>query len=604
MNKEQVKSENPKDKTGNNITVENAIIEVAQDQSGVFVQKGNLINRIRKAKVFGKNLDSLIIGSVGGAAVKKAVKYSLYAAGFKGYLLAAGVGGLSGALWKGGKELYVESKRDFEKDELDDVLSKLKENKKTSAQDRVAKYLELVADKKTDKKLSEEKRKLRDELKKELKLNSVRWKKVARASLRGAVIGAFGGLVGAAIFDAIGGFSDVHAVENVVGHEPAVITAPSSPEIAQTIIDEKKEAFVAVYEDKMAGLSKFKGDEVFSSLIHKGEGVTHAARSAVHDYLSQMEKLDPSFDPASVPKENLIYAEDYLKDFVLAEKGSSDYQAVLGEKFDFSLARIQEALERAKSLSPAQMENIKSQFVAKISEDTWNQIQNYAHIDNLADNDFASKILQEANDKAIEAGNCAAEEIAEAELSLEEKIAGDSGEKTELRETVAKAAHEFLNSDYLKYGLSALGLAISGALTLRGIKSLLKPRIEKRVLNSKTKETIVEETKKSETVTGTVDKVSEISLTAEEKKEGKLRFSGVSTRVLDDIRRKLKKESITIPDGNSGNITIKQGLGGAKIHFEIKNGGILELRILDTTGLATFKNVSDELRKNILKVSV
>jgi len=77
-----------------------------------------------------------------------------------------------------------------------------------------------------------------------------------------------------------------------------------------------------------------------------GEGITHLARRALKKYLQDHPQ---DFD---VTPEQKIYIEDYLA------KSMGNKWLNLGEKVEFSENLIQEAIGKAKDLTPEQLQNL------------------------------------------------------------------------------------------------------------------------------------------------------------------------------------------------------------------------------------------------------
>lgn len=89
-----------------------------------------------------------------------------------------------------------------------------------------------------------------------------------------------------------------------------------------------------------------KNIEGFHVTATKGDGLTHLARKAVQEYLAQ----NPD---ASITKEHKIYLEDYLRKNVASGKIKEGDVRVFPEQL------VSDALTKAKSLTPAQLENLK-----------------------------------------------------------------------------------------------------------------------------------------------------------------------------------------------------------------------------------------------------
>ena len=88
-----------------------------------------------------------------------------------------------------------------------------------------------------------------------------------------------------------------------------------------------------------------------------GEGITHLARKALKGYLTEESQ---SFE---VTSEHKIYIEDYIA------KGMGGSWLKLGENLEISGDLIKEAIEKAETLSPEQLENLTqySQLVPSLN---------------------------------------------------------------------------------------------------------------------------------------------------------------------------------------------------------------------------------------------
>jgi len=79
----------------------------------------------------------------------------------------------------------------------------------------------------------------------------------------------------------------------------------------------------------------------------KGEGMTHLARRVLKKYIQENQQ---NFE---VTPEHKIYAEDYLAKKM--DKGMLN----LGEKMEFSEDLIKEAIQKAETLTPEQLQNLQ-----------------------------------------------------------------------------------------------------------------------------------------------------------------------------------------------------------------------------------------------------
>ena len=129
---------------------------------------------------------------------------------------------------------------------------------------------------------------------------------------------------------------------------PAALPHPSpTQEISQP--EEKLKLEEILVTETQAPQSRKEGNK-YIEVAGKGEGLTHLARRALKAYLRE-HSVNFELKP-----EHKIYIEDYL-----ALKIGYRWLK-LGEEVGFSEELIQEALNKAQNLTPAQIQNL-SQFV-------------------------------------------------------------------------------------------------------------------------------------------------------------------------------------------------------------------------------------------------
>jgi hypothetical protein len=113
--------------------------------------------------------------------------------------------------------------------------------------------------------------------------------------------------------------------------KPAEKEATPEEEVAQ----EAPKTEIPVQEEKK-----------YLETAQKGEGITHLARRALKEYL---QEKTPDFQ---ITPEQKIYIEDYLA------KAKGNGWLKLGENVEFSQSLIQEAIGKAKTLTPEQLQNL------------------------------------------------------------------------------------------------------------------------------------------------------------------------------------------------------------------------------------------------------
>jgi len=86
--------------------------------------------------------------------------------------------------------------------------------------------------------------------------------------------------------------------------------------------------------------------KIYEETAEPGEGITHLARKALRDYLKEKG------GELNLSPEHKIFIEDYL------QKKTGDYWLKVGQKLTFSEELIKEAIEKARSLTPEQLQNL------------------------------------------------------------------------------------------------------------------------------------------------------------------------------------------------------------------------------------------------------
>ncbi len=106
-------------------------------------------------------------------------------------------------------------------------------------------------------------------------------------------------------------------------------------------------------EQEVAGETTNNDEEIFTEKAERGEGITHLARRTLQKYLESRPEL-----AGDLNAEQKIYIEDYL------QNKTGNEGLMVGEERTFSKALIEEAIKKAKELTPKQIENL-SRYVRK-----------------------------------------------------------------------------------------------------------------------------------------------------------------------------------------------------------------------------------------------
>lgn len=416
------------------------------------------IAKLEKKKIFGSKLGVFLGGMASGVAVRWLVRGA-----FSNAVIA---GAAAGGIWEGIKTYHRESSKIRELAENQDELSKIAENlgeENSLAREKLDRYLEMGRLEKIMPELTGEKAELFKELRKELKLDSNKWKQVARGALKGAVVGAAGAYIGGIIFDAISGH-DAAAAEigrNIGnGHGQGAI----SEKLKETAYDSYSKTYENAVAEGAVGLNR----ETYHAIADKGDGFTNIARKMIHDYISEKQSLGVDLD---LDQSQLVYAEDSLKNVF---GGNSIHP---GDTFDLSGDKIASAIEKARILTDAGKEHIKKEYVSKIGEKVWEEVRNY-DLTYDSQNDFADKILESANEKSLSAAKAALENI---RPDIKYSSAGE-------RKAVEAATESWLSQNWKEYVRSAAGIGGVGAYAFKEkIKNLKKVKKEENVRDPDTK---------------------------------------------------------------------------------------------------------------------
>jgi len=95
--------------------------------------------------------------------------------------------------------------------------------------------------------------------------------------------------------------------------------------------------------------------KVYEQEAKAEDGITHLARRALKEYLQEKGQ------GLNLTPEHKIYIEDYL------QKKTGDYGLKIGQKVTFSEELIKEAIQKAQTLTPEQLQNL-SQYAKLVPE--------------------------------------------------------------------------------------------------------------------------------------------------------------------------------------------------------------------------------------------
>lgn len=140
------------------------------------------------------------------------------------------------------------------------------------------------------------------------------------------------------------------AEEKTAGEEAGEATTPETDK-KLSIGEILKKPFTKEEEKKVetTEIPAAVGESIKESITQKaepGEGVTHLARKALKEYLTDKE------GSVQLSVEQKIYVEDFLKDAA----GSQPLE--IGEEITFSVAQIDQAVALAQDLTDTQIQNL------------------------------------------------------------------------------------------------------------------------------------------------------------------------------------------------------------------------------------------------------
>lgn len=204
-----------------------------------------------------------------------------------------------------------------------------------------------------------------------------RWKTIGIAALKGATFGTIGAGVGYAVASIDFGGNPTGALKNTFGS--------SSTERSQEFIESlQKEGEKALMNHN------------FTEQIG-AKGITGAYRDMLHDYVIQQRVINPNFAP-NLNLENLVYAEDYLKDLAM-EKGTPTGEGVIRA----SGAELYAALNKGTNIDEKAVKSI-GKLVGAGKHHISDAVRSYMMDHNVAsfhnlDNDVISQIMADIKTK-------------------------------------------------------------------------------------------------------------------------------------------------------------------------------------------------------------
>src|SRR3989344_4755601 len=410
---------------------------------GFNIDPREVLSKAGVKKIFGADSLKFWAGFATGGAIRSFAKWGIGASG--GFLASMGIGALAGGSTEFIRTIISEKKRLKENPLSEDqVLAKAKE---ISASNENIK-------KKLDEYLSLEilqtgypefgkveifrghKAELYQALRKEIKADSIDWKKVRSGVVKGAIYGALGGALGSAVSHFVFGVEDAKEIAKAAKEAGVSL----SDEVKSKIHDEVSDVYSKAFESSFADGGAALEAKEFFAMADKGDSLTTMSRNLIHDYISQKQALGVEI---ALDKSQLIYAEDALKNIFEGRALSP------GDELSLLGGQIKSAIEKAQLLTSTGKEHIKAEYASKIGDKAWEEILNYESPFH-GDNNFSERILKIASDEAATAVNDAKESIAQ-ELAYQE------GSELYKDKVAVKAAEKATHS-YLKDFLEIAGI--------------------------------------------------------------------------------------------------------------------------------------------------
>jgi hypothetical protein len=119
-------------------------------------------------------------------------------------------------------------------------------------------------------------------------------------------------------------------------------------------VEDEEEDDLVVKEDN--AYNWFSNSSNYNQVAERGEGLTHLARKATTEYMSD--------SGVELTDEERIYVEDYIQKELQKEKGKTVVE--IGETVEISPDLIEEAVDSADNLTAEQLNNL-SQYTAFVS---------------------------------------------------------------------------------------------------------------------------------------------------------------------------------------------------------------------------------------------
>ncbi len=239
------------------------------------------------------------------------------------------------------------------------ILKTALETKDLEGKDKISAILKISDDSRES--LSKEERKEVKKLLKEIKFERgpADWKKISKCATKGAIMGSIGGALGGALSSWLSG--------NLNGGnatEKALEKASAAKKAAGELWNERYEAWKSMKEpisraqevvrETTTSTRDSLSSKFFAVTTEKGEGVTHLARKAIHEYLANDTKLNGTLGN-TMNTEKLVYAEDYLQKQLTPLNAPTLHP---GDSFQIEGNKIAEALEKAGVLNEEQISSV------------------------------------------------------------------------------------------------------------------------------------------------------------------------------------------------------------------------------------------------------
>ncbi len=228
----------------------------------------------------------------------------------------------------------------------------------------------------------------------EVSWKNVRGKKLAKAALRGAVVGGLTAAAASLFLDCLPSSwthalseKAQHVVEQLYSHATPEITA----EIKQQIISQGEAHAQEVYAQILTNAKEQAVNQSYQATVESGHSITHAARDAVHDFYTNLQHLAPGA-LENIDQAHMVAIENELARAKVEELGSSIVNP--GDVLEFKGSDILEAIQHAGNMSESQAQSLQHFLAGRLSEHSAELMLNHNELVKAGVNDYFTSAMQ------------------------------------------------------------------------------------------------------------------------------------------------------------------------------------------------------------------